>query len=212
MLKISRETPKALIIEDEGAVAVAVSNKPDMFADGDMVRIYFAVGGVRFERNVPFSNIEVNGLTFPSAIEVIGKIADVCADFKPGGGGGTPLGGYPPAAGIPKSDLSSDIISILNAAESASQPGHTHDAYVPVSQGAINAGKLMGIDAAGDVVPVATPEAQDLSEMMSLVKTSEWGNIASFDAEGQVEDSKWSLVGMKPVSEALEKILSLKVA
>ena len=125
LLKINREAQKALIIEEEGAAAVlAVAQKPAMAADGDNVVIHVSFGGFRYDRTVPYNQIQIKGVAPVSALAAIGEIAELCADFNPGGSGGgdsTPSGDYPPPGGIPVNHLASAVRNSLTAADAAIQ-------------------------------------------------------------------------------------------
>ena len=86
MIKITRTGPeKAITIQNKTGKVLHYSEKPKMTSNGELVNLHFEVSGIPQRLTAHFSEININDKVYASALEAIGAIADLCADFKKGG-------------------------------------------------------------------------------------------------------------------------------
>ena len=88
-LKITRDDLKVIIFQWNDTELFAISEKPEMFADGEYVSIRISIAGRGYHHSPHYSKVEINGITYGSAPEVIARIAELTSDFKQGGGNPT---------------------------------------------------------------------------------------------------------------------------
>ena len=90
MLKINLEN-NVLTIESTNREKVRVLQRPDVGAIGeDTIRIITYFGGSKLEPfTAHYSEMEINGSTYPNIDAALEELAEIIAVFKPGGGDGS---------------------------------------------------------------------------------------------------------------------------
>jgi hypothetical protein len=84
MLKINLENEKLLVFSEDGKQDASVSFEPLMITVGDKIKIHAVAGGVLIDKNIHYSQIEVAGITYPTAKETHAAIMELCVVFKKG--------------------------------------------------------------------------------------------------------------------------------